>query len=77
MSLLSLINIIGLCINTAGSFLIFVNSLKVNHMLIAYEWDELKKLNKIAGKKNSTAGIGAFLLVIGFLLQITAAIFNS
>ena len=68
--LLSNLANIGLILDIIGALLIFISSPKVTFSTYFYNQDELKKLGDKARRINKTAKIGAFILFIGFLLQL-------
>lgn len=74
MSIPFILNIIGLCLNTAAALLIFLNSPKVTFQVHLYNKVEEDILKKKAQLKNNLSRLGALLLFIGFAVQLTAII---
>jgi uncharacterized protein YxeA len=72
-----LINLLAICINIIGSFLMFYYSSRVNSQTYMYLIKEMEAIKKLDEHKNKMVRHGLFLLFIGFILQAVALLFNS
>ena len=72
----NILNTIGLVIDIIGALLMYFNTQPVNYQTYIYRREELKgSLYKKAKKKNQKIKLGAFLLFVGFFIQIIATWF--
>lgn len=68
----TLLNLAGLIINMAGSYLMFSNSSKVQSGIYIYTDTELTELRKKDKRKNNLIRLGMLLLFVGFTFQFIA-----
>lgn len=72
----TMLNIIGLCIDICGAFLMFFNSPKMSYQVCIYTNKEMEVLERKAKRMHRLTQIGAILLGIGFILQIGGNLFK-
>ncbi len=72
MDISTVVNSMGLFFDIVGALLMFFNSQPVNYDTLFRDRERLKQLRIRARKKNRNIRLGAFLLFIGFTLQIVS-----
>jgi hypothetical protein len=65
-----IVNSIGLLLDVVGALLMFFNSQPVNFVVRFNDRAQNVQLMKIAKRKNQRIKLGAFLLFLGFILQL-------
>ncbi len=73
MTLSLIINSVGLLLDIAGALLMYFNSKPVSYATYLYSNKELKAFSIKSKKMNKRVKLGAFLLFIGFVLQLFAS----
>ncbi len=72
MTLQNILNVTGLVIGMAGSYLMYHFSSKVDSGTWLYQREELEELKKKDAYKNKMVRFGMLLLAIGFIFQLAA-----
>lgn len=73
MTIVLIINSVGLLFDIAGALLMYFNAQPVSYQTYLYRREELKLLASKAKKKNQRMKLGAILLFTGFMLQLLAS----
>ncbi len=63
-------NSVGPLLDVIGALLMLFNSQPVNYDILFRDRERLKELRVVAKKKNQRIRFGAFLLFLGFMLQL-------
>jgi len=68
----NILNVSGLVIGMAGSYIMFHFSSKVSSQVVLYQREEAEQLRKKDDFKNKMIRFGMLLLFIGFTIQLAA-----
>ena len=69
------LNIIGLIINMAGSFMVYYHTPKIGFRTILYNKKEVEEKEEATKNSNQKIAQGMLILFIGFFFQLIALMF--